>query len=393
VYLYAGTIAPPYRSEDRWRAWENVPDRVPPARKYWLVFRLEGQPGGPKVPDAKAAESVSLAIASALRQALRQGLKVGGIQLDIDCPTKSLTQCAEFLREFRNQLQPRTEISVTALLDWFRDGTDIRKVIDQVDEFVPQFYDVAPGDDRKAIATSFESSRWAPRFNRFRKRYLIGISTFGRARVEIGGQGVGYYRDVRPADFGSNPAFKLQVSHNDANELVLRYEAVRKITLGYTVFRSADFAEFIMSTEAEIRSAVQSARSMGGYCGGVVFFRWPGPDEVLAMDPSAVMRVAAFKPTGTEPSVTVRAVDGHCAAVTCLDLFLLNKTPLLPESIHYRIRSSVGIEYFVAAEGRPAHMADSTHIEFTVPPYGGESRTYLGRAVTATKPSFKVEQQ
>lgn len=56
-------------------------------------------------------------------------------------------------------------ISITALLDWFRDGTAVGEAIARIDEFVPQFYDLAaPGTSggMAEIAAPLDSSGSRP---------------------------------------------------------------------------------------------------------------------------------------------------------------------------------------------------------------------------------------
>ncbi len=119
-----------------------------------------------------------LSFANWLRQQTLE--HVIGVQLDVDSPTGQLAAYADFLREVRKGLPKDTQLSITALLDWFRAGTAIDRVIGQVDEFVPQFYDLSMGRER-AVAAKIDANVWGPRFSRFGKRYKIGVSSFGRA--------------------------------------------------------------------------------------------------------------------------------------------------------------------------------------------------------------------
>ena len=170
----------------------------------------------------------------------------------------------------RKVLAPGTQISITALLDWFRDGTSIGDVLAEVDEFVPQFYDV---QDRTVIAARFTAAKWGPILNRYQKRYRIGISTFGRARIVRGDTTI--IGDIKPLDFGVNPAFTLQSSRSDAGELRLRYEASRQTRIGYTDFAPGESIEFVLATPESIGTAIAEAKRMGDYCAGILFFRWP----------------------------------------------------------------------------------------------------------------------
>jgi len=153
LFVHAGTIRKDSRRNrflygidepaDRvWRVYGELPDELPAAREYWVVFRYERQ----AVPDLEAAPVLAKEVSRLREAATKRHLNVIGVQLDIDSPTRILSQYAGFLHEFRKELPPGFEVSITALLDWFRNGTDVASVIKEVDEFVPQFYDVAEPD-------------------------------------------------------------------------------------------------------------------------------------------------------------------------------------------------------------------------------------------------------
>ena len=87
-------------------------------------------------------------------------------------------------------------------------------------------------DGGNAIAAGIDAAQRAPKFNRFGKRFRIGISTFGRARFDTRRKverdpATRWYRDLTPLDIAINPAFDLQATRNQANELVLSYRANR----------------------------------------------------------------------------------------------------------------------------------------------------------------------
>jgi hypothetical protein len=406
IYVQAGKI---WKSDDlrlyvrgsaasQWGVSEELPTSLPQAREYWLVFRAE-QPG---VPDLSAATMLTQRIADILTTTRQWKLKVAGVQLDIDSPTGSLSRYAEFLREVRKRMPPGLQLSVTALLDWFRDGTSVADVIEETDEFVPQFYDVAStggSEGWRAIAMKIDAAQWAPRFNRFGKRYRIGISTFGRARYvpkedpsHSGYAGLRLYSDFRPVDIAGNSAFHLQASRSEANELVLSYRPAGKVRIGYNDFQPGDLVQFILPTPEAVRAAVQSARRMGGNCGGVLFFRWPLADENLVMDPDDAWSAAGFAPPERK-SAGVEAVNGHCAAVSCVDLYLLDTNAYAANPIHYRIRSSVELEYFLPADHTPVRMAGPADLEVALPAYGGRNRMLLGRVVSAHPATFRIEEE
>jgi Protein of unknown function (DUF3142) len=402
LFVHAGRIWKDngqFGRTSRWHVSDELPASLPPAREYWLVFRKEEQ----GAPDAAAAPAFAERIVSLLAATRSRRLNVVGVQLDIDCPTGKLGEYAEFLRETRKSLPPGLSMSATGLLDWFRDGTSVGDVIRQIDEFVPQFYDVASADsspDWRAVAAKIVAAQWAAKFNRFGKRYRIGISTFGRARLaareEASSDGVSgisrLYGDLTPFDLAGNPAFSLQTSRSDANELILSYRALRAVHIGYTDFRPGDGAQFTLPTPEAVREAVDSARRMGGYCAGVVFFRWPSASETMVLSPDETMMAAGLAPGAPKPAGVV-AVTGHCAAVSCFDLYLANAVPLAPRATTYRVHSSVAFEYILPQERVQLRMTDPSDLELRLPAYGGRSRLLLGRVVTAKPAEFGIEEE
>ena len=103
-------------------------------KMLYLVYRLEGP-----LPDSKA-------IVDEFEQAVarwqRHPVVVAGIQLDFDSPTAKLSTYSAFLREFRNQLAPQFELSITGLGDWVMSGDQgaMELITSTVDEMVIQLY-------------------------------------------------------------------------------------------------------------------------------------------------------------------------------------------------------------------------------------------------------------
>jgi hypothetical protein len=389
LFIHAGTIGKreAFRNvPEQWFVRRELPDLLPPAGEYWLVFREE-QPG---VPDVSAAPALAKQVSQLIEDAWQRKLKVAGVQFDIDSPTGQLSRYADFLRAVRKELPAGTGISITALLDWFRDGTRVGDVIKETDEFVPQFYDVVAtggSEDFRAIGAEIDPVRWAPKFNRFGKRFRIGVSMFGRARFaprEDPSQpryGTRLFSDLTPIDIASDPGFKLQASHSEANELVLSYRATRKAHIGYNDFQPGDAVEFILPTPEAIRRAVQSARQLRGICAGIVFFRWPGSRENLVMQPDKALIAAGLRPR-EQKAVGVELVDGHCAAVSCVDLYLVNAGAFSSKSSslsHWQLdRAGVffGSGTCARSDGRPFGSGNDAPSVFRTEPHAARTRDY-----------------
>jgi hypothetical protein len=239
-------------------------------------------------------------------------------------------------------------------------------------------------------------------FNRFRKRFRIGIATFGRARMIPAPQPAAaqsrylgvrarFYGDVAPIDIATNPAFQMKAERNPVNELVLTYRAARATRIGYNSFEPGDTVEFVLSTLEAIRTAVDSARQMKGYLTGVVFFRWSNANEVLSTHPDEALAAAGGAPV-RQLRNRIHQVDGRCAAVHCLDLYLESASPFSPKPLRYLVRGSTELEYFLPAPQAPVQMTGAAGLAVSLPPYCGRGRLYIGRAVAAKPTEFVVEE-
>ena len=389
IFLQVGSMGPRERGQPYWvSAYPGIPANLPPAREYWLVFRYEQQ----GIPDPEIAPHVADAVADLRLSAQRRQLKIAGIQLDIDCPTARLHDYARLIHSLREYLPGEYQISITALLDWFRQGTAVGEVIREADEFVPQLYDGGSRNGEEnygresVIASKVDGARWGPIFNRFGKRFRVGISTFGRVHNDARY----YFGDLSLLDVGSNPAFQLQATRNETNELVLSYRAVRKTKVGYVGHEPGTGFAFVLATPESVGHAVEAVRHMGGQCAGVLFFRWPAAYESLTMFPEEVLQAAGVRKPAAGKS-RLSEIDGHCATVSCEDLYLESSQPLAPAVLHGRVRVSTELEYILPEPKLRSRMSGPMQIEFTVPAYCGRGLLFIGRAVTLKPAEYTLE--
>jgi len=374
----------------------SLPEGLPKAGRYWLVLRYEGKGVPSPVMAAKFAE----AITGLEQEADRAHLMVAGIQLDVDSPTRALADYAAFLRAVRKVLPPGWQLSITALVDWFRPGTGVADVIRETDEFVPQFYDLAQSNsyDPSVIAAPVDGAKWGPVFSRYRKRFRIGVSMFGRTQFLRGNPapaghylGVSPIYGVRPLDLAGLKEMRLNTSQTPAHELVLHYRAIEQVRVGYAHLEAGDEIAFIFASPDSIRTAVKEARTMGGYCGGVIFFRWPGSNETLTAQPDEVLDAIAG---GAQPARKdeLRVEDRVCAAVHCVDIYLVDRKPFDGKATHYRVESSTGLEYFVPEKQMPVRMTSEAALDLVLPPYCGRGVMLLGRAVSLDRSTFQLKE-
>lgn len=337
--------------------------------------------------------------------AQKSGQRVVGLQLDYDCPTRHLKDYALFLKDLRAALPKEDIVSITALLDWFRLQTDIASVINQVDEFTPQFYDIAPersANDKTGVAQRIEPAKWAGIFNSYGKPYRIGIASFGRI-VEIvqdkksscsskaaAGRRINIL-DYSPLEVMAKGGLEL-ISNgtSEAGETILKYKVRSKRPAYYWDLYSGSIVKMIFPTEKSVSSAYAAARAMGGWCRGVVFFRWPMENEAMAFNREEIDNIMSGG-EATLGDLRIETQDGLCATVNCTDLYLRVEKRFAKAPLLLRIRLSENLEYFLPDGKIKTKPVGQRSIEVIVPAYAGVPKVYLGRAVTIDRSSFMLE--
>ena len=111
------------------------------------------------------------------------------------------------------------------------------------------------------------------------------------------------------------------------------------------------------------------------------------------MQPDEVLIAAGLTTQARRQRSSVLVIDGGCAAVKCMDVYLQATNPFSPQPVRYRIRGSTELEYFLPEENMPVRMVGPSELELSLPPYCGRGLMYLGRAVTANPARFTVEEE
>ncbi len=372
----------------RWSA------QLPKAEAYVAVWRNTS----PRTPGTDLVPALLVKYRELKRQAAQAGQRLVGLQIDHDCPTDSLREYARFLQELRAALPAEDLLSITALLDWFRSGTGIAEVLQWVNEYVPQFYDVDStwmGVAPTFIAKTIDSSKWAPIFNSYGRPYRIGIATFGRI-VRITPQvshqwEAAYFRYLSPLELaGRQELTRVAELRNEAGETIVRYEAEREVNLAAFPLSPGTIIEMILPSQQSVHSAYLAAKALGGLCAGVVFFRWPaGEYEALVLAPDEIQDIISEKKLASRPT-KLEVEQGQCAVVGCANLYVRLGDRFSPQPVTLWLSSSSALEYVLPAERLSTKIQGPRTVEIRIPPYVGVPRLYVGRVVTRESAQFTL---
>jgi uncharacterized protein DUF3142 len=364
------------------------PRHLPQAEQYVVVHRIE--PATPLTPAAAAAiaEHYRTLVADA-----GAGVHIAGLQIDYDCPTRSLESYGRFLKQVHQRLPAGSSLSITALLDWFGPRTEIVSALRWVDEFVPQFYDTAHERTSAGIAQPIDPSKWAPVFNVHHVPYRIGISSFGRIarrRVDVSGRAsVHYFRDASPMAFAGRKQLTRSITTTSTGELVVHYDVLAPIE-DKPELQPGDVVEITFPTEASVRAAYEAARQFGGYCAGILAFRWPSRSETMTLAPDDVERIASGELLSAATNLEVR--HPQCIERECQDLYLDLGGRVVSVDRTIGIRAAGAIDMFLP--GGPLHPSTvhANEILVRLPAFSGLGKVYLGRTISRGQVDFEVVQ-
>jgi hypothetical protein len=377
------------------------PTFLPKALSYQALVRIDPHTHQVGAFASKlASEYIKLKKAASIK-----GYDIKGLQIDYDCPTEKLSNYATFLKSLRPLLGDNSRISITALPDWFRKNTDIHTVIEQVDEFVPQFYDIDshPSEidlyqDATGITSPIDVKKWEPIFNSFSKPYMIGISSFGRAlncelaegeispksgKVKIQSFSKQDFRQFNNQKEGKILPFASLTSAE--KERILRFDSTKECECC-----KKSFIEVIVPTRDSFMRNYEAAKSFGGRCIGITIFRWSDENEMLVLPPEELAEYIAGGPDRSE--YTLKIKDGYCAAVQCSEIFLGLKKLFPEEPITVKIVLSSPLEYFIPADHIKSRPDGERSILIMAPPYTLTPNIYLGRMVTKKQTDFAVQE-
>ncbi|MBX3364568.1 MAG: DUF3142 domain-containing protein [Phycisphaeraceae bacterium] len=142
-----------------------------------LVYRLVAS--GPGAPlDADLADRIVEMYRRQADAAAAAGVVVHELQVDYDAPTRGMTEYAQFLRGLRAKLG-ETSLTITALPTWLEAGA-FGRVADCVDAYVLQVHSLQrPGAAATSLCDPVRAERWVRAAGRLGRPFYVALPTYG----------------------------------------------------------------------------------------------------------------------------------------------------------------------------------------------------------------------
>lgn len=266
-----------------------------------------------RIDTGTLAHAVANTYRSDLSRAAKEGVKVDGIQLDLDVPTRLLPRYAELLRQLREQLTPDAAVSVTGLPTW-TDSNEIYRVLETVDFWIPQCYGAqipTRVDEQIPISSAKEVERTIAKARTLGKPFYAGLSAYGYAILyDKNGELVEIRGDLGPADGWWSK--DLEVIESRAFKGDLRNGEIRKVyrakgdaVIDGLIIRAGETLVVNVPTSNSLRAAARAVRENAGESLlGICVFRIPTADDKTTLSIGEI--AAALSDRDTHPTIDVR---------------------------------------------------------------------------------------
>lgn len=252
------------------------------------------------------------------------GVKVSGLQLDLDVPTRLLARYGRVLRETRARLPQGARLSVTGLETWMGAG-DLRAALEAVDFWLPQFYGAeipASADKLIPISSSRSVARGVARARELDKPFYAGLAAYGYALLySEKGKLIELRGDVDPARVASDRNFEL-VERRAFESRVMADGATRAASLasewryvfrargdtvlGGLVVRAGEQIVIDVPSSESLRASVRGVREGAGEkLLGISLFRLPARGDATTLSLAQIAAALADRDTESSTRIAV----------------------------------------------------------------------------------------
>jgi hypothetical protein len=245
-------------------------------------------------------------------------VRVSGIQLDFDCPTRRLPKYAEALRIVRRQAaREKLSLSITALATWLP-SPEVRQLTGAVDFLVPQFYEAETVATRSGFRPIFSPDRLRRGLaaaGRLGSPFYAGLPAYGHALVfDNHDRLIGMFHDAAPDAIYADPRFRFETSFMTDSR---GGPATRESATGEDI---VDFAapapdgsrtwhlRYDLPTPGLIsRAMAQLRQDRPRSCRGVILFRFPEPSERTTLPFSSLESALGGRPAAPDIRVQIKS--------------------------------------------------------------------------------------
>lgn len=294
--------------------WEAAPSTL----GIHLVFHFDATliKDFEKLPVELISSAAGSDIANVSAEAEQHGVRVVGVQLDFDCPTRLLGRYGELMRRLRPALKHGVALSATALPTWYT-SKNIELLMKHVDFLAPQYYEP---EVPKTLDSAATISRLSLLEHGLRAAgshsypFYAGIPAYGHALLyNEQGSLLGMYHDIGiigamhqnalslMRSLGVDRSGKPASAASYIGEDIYDFKATRADEeghgLGYHLVYDLPTSELLRSHLA----ALTASRPRN--CRGVILFRYPEAGELSTLPFQTI--AAALNGRKAQPNLKV----------------------------------------------------------------------------------------
>jgi hypothetical protein len=249
------------------------------------------------------------AISASSKVAVSAGVRVEGVQLDIDSPTRLLPRYASLLHLVHQGLDRSWTFSATALSSWLK-SKHVDDIAKEVDFLAPQFYEseVAMTDDKPSTIADLDALKdGLGRAGSLSVPFYAGVAGYGHSLLyDERGRLAAVYRSLSPEDALRHASFAFQsdtpldksgaqaTASNYLGEDKLTLQAVRPGRGGKGLGYKLVFD--LPNTQVLDREARMVQEEAPANCRGMIIYRLPQENDSFALALSSAASALRHEP-------------------------------------------------------------------------------------------------
>lgn len=283
-----------------------------------------------RIEERALAEAFLKTFREDAERARRDGVRVSGLQLDLDVPTRLLARYGRLLREARAGLPGGVKLSVTGLTTWMNSG-ELGRALAAADFWSPQFYGAeipATSERVVPIASPRSVEREVARARSLGKPFYAGLAAYGYALLySKGGKLLSLHADVdasrvaaaRGLELIERRAFEPREAGDEgpagtphASEWRYVFRAREDASVEGVAVRAGEQIVLDLPSGEALRAGVRGVRRLAGeQLLGICFFRLPTRGDAGVLSLRQLAAALRDEESGVRPRLGVEAAGAE----------------------------------------------------------------------------------
>jgi Protein of unknown function (DUF3142) len=243
-----------------------------------------------RIDESQLANTINSAYEADVLRSAKDQVRVVGLQIDLDVPTRLLGKYEKTLKVLRAQLKPGAQLSITGLPTWMQ-SRELRSTLAQVDFWTPQLYGLELPerlDQSIPISSPATISSFVDQARELDEPYYAGLAAYSWTLLySSSGYPISLRGDMDPALIAADANLELIEQRQFAGapgEWRYVYRVKADGVTDQLAMRAGDVLVVDVPSSESLRVAARAVRERAGAkLKGICVFRLPATDDLATL--------------------------------------------------------------------------------------------------------------